>query len=636
MPRDWYIGLWKDVSKRVHCPLCRLVSHTIKINLGTNDFSGLSRCMVSLRRHNRGDSEMDVLLSLRDSFNWERNIQFRSSHRILFAEENNRLEHTGILSRNRSRCIPSRLDLELVKRWIEKCDKHEGCSSDGALFNKPPNDMMVLDVQSLNVIDAPIDCRYLALSYVWGAFDMPEIHWLKDGGTVKASICFEELPKTIQDAITLVQGLNERFLWIDAICINQDDLCRQIAQMGRIYSSALLTVVAAAGRDATAGLPGLFEHSRIPLQRTERIHSFLLRTALSNDNNTIIDNSYWNNRGWTYQERLLSRRCLIFTTYQVYFQCRTEIRSEDTVFGTYLPATIQGWNSWLDPMRLQRTRRFSTLMPFADFLQEYSSRKFTKDYDVIRASLAALDLFSHIYESTFLWGLPESILDRALLWDYHLKTRANYGLDNPRRRHQFPSWSWASWSGVTFYDGNHLTLKSTVSWYKVSINGDLCPIENSKMKRTEQDRADNANSVQRWTPQGFQVDHHILPSCKRARIPDELYTGLLVFWTTTAKLKITPTEASLADLQSPYLEISVLNDDGVRINRRFLIIPRSWWKNDSYYYADFISIAQTNENVFLMLIDWNGDFAFRVGIVAVTRSDWQKFSNRIWKLILLG
>ena len=504
--------------------------------------------------------------------------------------------------------------------------------------------MMVLDAQSLNVVHAPTNCRYLALSYVWGSCNTSEIHWLKDGGTVKASICFKELSKTIQDAIVLVRALGERFLWIDAICINQGDekekKYRQIAQMGRIYSSALLTVVAAAGRDAAAGLPGLDKRSRIRLQKTENIHSFRLRTALSNDNNTIIDNSYWNNRGWTYQERFLSRRCLIFTTYQVYFQCRTEIRSEDTMFGTYLPDTIQGWNSWLEPTRLQRTRRFSTLMPFAGFLQEYSPRKFTKDDDVIKASLSALDLFSHIYESTFLWGLPESILDRALLWDYHLKTRANYRanyvLDNPRRRHQFPSWSWASWSGATVYDSNNFTLKSTVSWYKLSINGDLCPIENSKMKRTEQDGADKADSVQRWTPQGFQVDHHILPSYELARVPDELYTGLLVFWTTTAKLKITPTEASLADLQSPYLDFSVLNDDGVPINRRFFIIPRSWWKNDSHYYADFIVIAQSDENVFLMLIDWNGDFAFRVGIVEVTRSDWQKFSNRIWKLILLG
>ncbi|KAF2187979.1 hypothetical protein K469DRAFT_568100, partial [Zopfia rhizophila CBS 207.26] len=51
----------------------------------------------------------------------------------------------------------------------------------------------------------------------------------------------------------------------------------------------------------------------------------------------------WNKRGWSYQERLLSRRCLIFTTYQVYFQCPVKSFSEDTTFGDLdIPTTIQG------------------------------------------------------------------------------------------------------------------------------------------------------------------------------------------------------------------------------------------------------------------------------------------------------
>jgi hypothetical protein len=134
---------------------------------------------------------------------------------------------------------------------------------------------------------------------------------------------------TIGDSIELVRQLGEHFLWVDTLCIEQEnekDKLQQMTQMDQIYGSAIFTIVAAAERDANAGLPGLRPKFRVQIQWKEDIGSWMLITSLSNSahfraTKRIIEDSYWNNRGWTYQERLFSKRCLIFTTYQAYFQC---------------------------------------------------------------------------------------------------------------------------------------------------------------------------------------------------------------------------------------------------------------------------------------------------------------------------
>lgn len=84
--------------------------------------------------------------------------------------------------------------------------------------------------------------RYLALSYVWG--NMVTFQTLKtdfceleeDGSILRVR---DRLPQVINDAITLISALEDRFLWVDALCIVQDDerdKQARIPHMGMIYS----------------------------------------------------------------------------------------------------------------------------------------------------------------------------------------------------------------------------------------------------------------------------------------------------------------------------------------------------------------------------------------------------------------
>lgn len=73
------------------------------------------------------------------------------------------------------------------------------------------------------------------------------------------------LPQTVRDAMQLCLDLGERYLWVNSLCITQDDPITQKQQidiMDSIYASATLTIVAAAGDHADSGLPGISKWSR--------------------------------------------------------------------------------------------------------------------------------------------------------------------------------------------------------------------------------------------------------------------------------------------------------------------------------------------------------------------------------------
>lgn len=63
---------------------------------------------------------------------------------------------------------------------------------------------------------------------------------------------FENLEKTFQDAIMICFRLKIRYIWIDTLCILQgdiDDWEHEAMNMGSIYSSCVLNIVAADSPD---------------------------------------------------------------------------------------------------------------------------------------------------------------------------------------------------------------------------------------------------------------------------------------------------------------------------------------------------------------------------------------------------
>ena len=136
------------------------------------------------------------------------------------------------------------------------------------------------------------------------------------------SICdIPGIPIVVRDAIQFVAAMGERYLWVDCLCIVQDNTenkHKNISQMDRIYASAVFTIVAS-GESGDHPLPGVRPGTRVPQVSDPAGGIRLKRGSQSRD--FALHNPVWNARGWTFQEMHLSRRRVIFTAHKVFCKC---------------------------------------------------------------------------------------------------------------------------------------------------------------------------------------------------------------------------------------------------------------------------------------------------------------------------
>lgn len=217
---------------------------------------------------------------------------------------------------------PKQVDFGLLREWIEKCqNEHSACRKVKEESVDVGIVLQVVDCRAKTKVSLPPGEPYLALSYRWGPLPECEDPW-----GVSAA------PRTVRDAMALCLRLGFRYLWVDRHCIDQDDAvnkAKELAAMDYIYENATLTIVAMAGSDDTYGLPGIGTEPAVFRNEPSRVTlGGHMLVSLNPDILTSVQRSEWATRAWTFQEALLSRRCLLFTPEQVYFICRTTYWSE--------------------------------------------------------------------------------------------------------------------------------------------------------------------------------------------------------------------------------------------------------------------------------------------------------------------
>ena len=183
---------------------------------------------------------------------------------------------------------------ERIKLWIEECSTKHGNNC------KPFN--IALADESLWLVDLRNECiasaamgtiSYVALSYVWGepghqVFTAlkSNLESLQQPGGLAPYLDPDypptgaKIPHTVRDAIDIAKVLGFRFLWVDTLCIIQDDemhLETQLKHMGAIYSGAELTIVATQGNSCGRGIHFVsFSKSNLEGQQTRHVHTFRL------------------------------------------------------------------------------------------------------------------------------------------------------------------------------------------------------------------------------------------------------------------------------------------------------------------------------------------------------------------------
>ncbi|KAH8688612.1 heterokaryon incompatibility protein-domain-containing protein [Phaeosphaeriaceae sp. PMI808] len=482
------------------------------------------------------------------------------------------------------------IDTPLLCSWLKLCTPEHGPKCNLGPNEVPlPSGFKAIDTYRLCIVDLPSTPHpsYATLSYTWGATsgikelqlekanknDLSKEHSLKRFGGI---------PDVILDAITLCANMRVQYLWVDRLCIVQDDLeakMHHINAMDRIYNMAFFTIVAAV--PLGVGLPGLRGRPRKPCfsNYTRRFHPKL---RFISDNFHTVLNSFWNTRGWTYQERLLSRRLIYITEWQAFFVCNARAEQEE----------VGEIASTVNPYR--HAFRFTV---YAPLVGDYTARNLSFESDILNAFAGLGKQFEEKSGKPMLYGLPERYFVKALLWENAKDISRRGGVPD------VPTWAWGAWSGQTKYDLNSRVEKLSIGtlvrfYYCDPIHG---------LRHVEADEVWFFQAINLYTLTSLPVIDPLYPEMRfmpdsegieeawRA-CPQNPYTvtlhdrgedatfekalqhlGSLVFNTTSASISLRLPTTSRADfIETPgFIKLEIVNSSDVVIGQ-MAQLPSLW------------------------------------------------------------
>lgn len=479
------LGVARSIILNAECPLCRLIFRVFPC-MDDEEFLAAEHYLVPVRSYNRFGLVLDasvekekyaVYVAVEGKFGNSSYAQFlgEPGHRlemgvgkqIALSSHNANLRRPACSARERSIW----LDMDVAKGWLRQCEtEHDHGLTE---WNQELTTCMMIDVEDRKIVPCPQDCRYIALSYVWGGVS-PEPGALES----------KTLPQTIEDAITVTQLLGERYLWVDALCIDQTPSpwkTQQLSMMDIIYSCSCLTIVALASDRADSGLRGVSPYRQRADQGKEIIdgHEVLVvYPSLSQE----VNNAVYSTRAWTFQEFTMSPRKLIFGRDQVAFVCSSgkfyEAVDYSCVPSHLLTQELQDSlvelkvgeillritlicaeyshmcvvqldrlpsNAELRSASPERMRHMAGYLFSNVGLEEYTRRQMSNDSDSLNAFMGMLSgIQRSLLPQGFIWGLPLHDFPTSLRW-YHVRGQT------PRRRLGFPSWSYVGWEGTAAY-----------------------------------------------------------------------------------------------------------------------------------------------------------------------------------------
>jgi hypothetical protein len=294
----------------------------------------------------------------------------------------------------------SPIGMRRIRKWIYSCNTDHQCVPRSNFLptrlldlGQNPNSQLIQLVASQGITGP-----YVALSHCWGKSHRIT-NTTKTIETLRSGIPLSALPLTFKDAVRFTKSLSIRFLWIDSLCIIQDDDVdweHEASLMGSVYANAFLTIAASSSTDDASGCcPSLETRQNLPHMSPDAISmqipshgdvcpyivetygqepAFLARQTLvpvtTNEPNTrassLTITKEWmpsstkgkpsiymigyfgsdydplqqeplNSRGWTLQERLLAPRTLHYCSNQMFWECKECLLAED---GTPFPTTF--------------------------------------------------------------------------------------------------------------------------------------------------------------------------------------------------------------------------------------------------------------------------------------------------------
>ncbi|KAH6654963.1 heterokaryon incompatibility protein-domain-containing protein [Truncatella angustata] len=413
--------------------------------------------------------------------------------------------------------LRNRYDPRLVSIWLQEAkmtawpEMLKSCDSNGFAS------MRLIDCESGSVVKASDiekpNLKWIALSYVWRLADQHKV----DRQHAQNLTNDKQIPKVVVQAMKVTQDLGYRYLWVDKYCIEQDnhvDTALQISNMDKVYSGAELTIVAASSNGLLPGVDDVESFHREIVVFPQHDVAILETGPSAYD---LINKSCWAWRGWTYQEKAMSRQILYFTdTHTLLSNGRSSwtdilpISAPNLCIKSRLPNSFISIHQSLAEVQDGRATSYEyfsdrlvsqgpIMSLYLRSVELYSSRMLSEVQDTIRAFRGVSNLLEmSTYAIKSIQGIPyTSIPEQGALNDTYDNQKFSFTInlcwypntssedrqnDNGWQLVQppeFPSWTWAGWKGsnINFYgtryfhcSGQFFDKKTREDDFKIYMN----------------------------------------------------------------------------------------------------------------------------------------------------------------------
>jgi hypothetical protein len=282
--------------------------------------------------------------------------------------------------------------------------------------------------------------KYTALSYCWGG----ERNFKTTRATVEAfheDIPTSELPRTFKEAFEVTRQLGIKYIWIDALCIVQDDKLewsKEVAHMHDVYASSFLTIQAS---EARAPSEGCFIPNRSDPVEIGGIKRKMFTTPEPSSELAAIVHilphvpriSALNTRGWTLQESVLSHRIVQLTNCELHWRCRRSMLWETSI--PYM--NTERFNGNVPPLKETRDRTWHRL--WSIWIENYSEREFSFPDDRLPGIIGLVEAYKRETSDEPCLGLWRGSLSEGLAW-CRIGALSDGSVQRPMSQ-SLPSWS---------------------------------------------------------------------------------------------------------------------------------------------------------------------------------------------------
>ncbi|KAH6714385.1 hypothetical protein BKA61DRAFT_605165 [Leptodontidium sp. MPI-SDFR-AT-0119] len=311
-----------------------------------------------------------------------------------------------------------------IRHWLQTClETHRLCRS--ALNSRLPARVLHVgqtDQSKIFLVEPQDNTAYMSLN----------LQACREG------ILVDSLPTSFQHAIELARCLDVKYIWIDALCILQNDKRDweiEGSKMADIYQSSLLTVAMTNGSNPDEDCLPKIEIKTIDGIQARLIYHFL--------DLYLPNGSYFplTQRAWAFQERILAPRVLHFGPHELFWECLSDEKCE---CGRTVKFRVNKKDCSCLLVQESGDRPDVQLDIFwRSVVEFYSNHKLTFKADRLPALAGIAVAMQNIRHGTYLAGLWSDSLVLDLLW----RPSSDIGT----RLSRSPSWSWATIDGPVEY-----------------------------------------------------------------------------------------------------------------------------------------------------------------------------------------